>query len=194
MAEAALKDDGAPEPGKGAAAKGGSAKAAAAKDAGRAWPDQESMDAGTLAKPLAESRWSLREFPDPGHRIVLERGTPYEAVFQPSFWANIVKRAKMQPGQSIRLLNDEMTVFADLIVLDVGTNWAVVGEYYKRSGDELLKSRPPSAAASRYRVEFNGPLDKWRVLRDDNQVVKAGFENKVQADQFMADHQRRLGQ
>jgi hypothetical protein len=197
MAEAALKQEGTPsnpppEPHKGKSEK--AKPAAEAGDAGRAWPDKAAAaDSGTLAKPLAENRWSLREFRDPGHHVVLERGTPYEAVFEPSFWANIATKAKLQPGQSVRVVNDELTLFADLVVLDCGRNWATMAEYYKRTLDELVRSRPPLREQQRHAVGFAGPIDKWRIVRADNQVIRAGFESENAAQAYLSDYLRRLG-
>lgn len=169
------------------------AKAAGAPDPGRPWPDKSTIDSGALAKALPENRWQLREFRDPGHHVVLERGTRYEAVFEPSFWANIATKAKFQPGQSVRVVNDELTIFADLVILDCGRNWATMAEYYKRTLDELVKSRPPLKQQPRHRTEFAGPIDKWRVIRDDNQVIKAGMPSEAEANGYMLDYLRRLG-
>lgn len=175
------------------AGKPGKAAKADKGDAGRPFPDKETMaEPGRLAKPLPENRWSLREFRDPGHYVVLERGTPYEAVFEPSFWASIAAKAKFQPGQSLRVVNDELTIFADLVVLDCGRNWATMAEFQKRTLDELVKSRPPLKQQQRHKVEYAGPIDKYRIIRDDNQVIKAGFESDHQANDHLRDYLRRL--
>jgi hypothetical protein len=161
-------------------------------DAGSAWPDKDNMrDAGELVKPLPESRWSLLEHKDPGHWVCLERGTSYQVVFEPSFWANIAK--KFQPGQTIWLKNDELTVHAILIILDCGRNWATVGEFLCKTMDDLVKSRPPMKMQPRHTVQFAGPIDKWRIVRADNQVIKAGFETQAMAEQYLQDYLRRLG-
>jgi hypothetical protein len=156
-------------------------------------PDKATNKPPAGPAPLAESRWSLREFKDPGHWVCLERGTPYEAVFEPSFWANIATRAKFQPGQTVYIRNDEMTVFATLIVLDCGRNWAVMGEFERRSRAYLIKARPAPRVKPQFRVEFGGPMDKYRILRDgDNSLIKAGFDSEASAQTYLLEHQARL--
>jgi hypothetical protein len=147
----------------------------------------------TLSRPLAESRWSLREHKDPGHWVCLERDTPYEKVFDPSFWANIAVRARFQPGQSVYVTNDELTVFARLIVLECGRNWVVMGEYDKKTREDLVRARPPSKERPRHRISHGGPIDKFRILRDDNQVIKSGFESEAAAQAYLDNYLRLIG-
>jgi len=170
------------------------APAKPAADAGRPWPDKASMDPGVNAKPLPENRWSLLEHKDPGHWICLERGTPYEAVFEPSFWANIVMRAKLQPGQTVDVTNDEQSVFAVLKVLDCGRNWAVMGEFYFKSRDDMVKARPPLKSRPKHVIGWGGPVDKFRVIREsDNAVIKTGFDSEAAAQTFLTGYERQLG-
>jgi hypothetical protein len=151
-------------------------------------------DREVMAKPLPESRWSLLEQNDPGHWVCLERGTPYESVFEPSFWANIVKRAKFAPGQTIRLVNDEMTVFAELKILECGRNWAVVGEWMRKNREDLERSRPPTKKGAEHHIGWGGPIDKFRILRKgDNAVIRAGFESEAQARIFLDNYLRQIG-
>lgn len=150
-------------------------------------------DLGELAKPLAIDRCFLREHKDPGIWICLERGTPYDKVFEPSFWANVALAKRFEPGQTITVRNDEMTVFAELIILDCGRNWATVAEYSRKTLDELTKSRPPLKQQPRHKVEHAGPVEKWRIVRDDNQVIRSRFDSEAQAQTYLNEYLRRLG-
>ena len=178
-----------------ASAKAAPAKAAAkpAADAGRAWPD-ENRDPGRLAKPLAVSRCALLEHMDPGYSVCLERGTPYEAVWEPSFWANFAMWKKIQPGQTVHVSNDEQSFFAVLKVLDCGRNWAVMGQFHFVSRDAMVRARPPLKQRPKHIVQWAGPIDKFRVLREaDNAVIKTGFDSELAATTYVADYERRLG-
>jgi hypothetical protein len=167
-------------------------------DPGRPWPDkasaQAAKDAGQLAKPLAIDRCRLLEHEDPGFWVCLEAGTPYEEVFKPAFWANVIREKQFKVGQTIRLRNDEMSVFAELVVLEVGDakNWAIVGEYSKRTIDELVKSRPPQKTQPRHVIRHRGPVEKFSVVREDGQVIRSRFETEAAAQGFLADHLRRM--
>ena len=98
-------------------------------DAGRPWPDAKDK----LARPLASERCTSLEYKDPGHWICLETGTPYEEVFRPSFWANVIRERQMEVGQTIKVRNDEMTVFADGRAILKGTqDPAVARSLYAR--------------------------------------------------------------
>lgn len=145
--------------------------------------------------PLPESRWSLREHKDPGHWVCLERGTPYEQVFEPLFWASIAGKARFQPGQTVRVINDELTVFAELVILECGRNWAIMGEFTKKTRDQLVAGRPPAKQAIATRIEYAGPIDRWRVIRlSDQAVIKAGLDSEATAFAYNTDYLRRVSQ
>jgi hypothetical protein len=54
-----------------------------------------------------------------------------------------------------------------------------MGEFDRKTREELTRSRPPVKEQPKHRVEYAGPIDKFRVLRDDNQVIKTGFESEA---------------
>jgi hypothetical protein len=146
-----------------------------------------------VAAPLTEARWSLREHKDSQHWVCLDRDTPYEAVFEPQFWANIARRFK-QSGETIMVTNDQRTVFAMLIVLQFGPNWARVGEWYKKTAEQLVQTAPNAGSAEQYRVEDGGPIDRWRVLRlSDQAIVAKGLENEASAYAYLANMLKRSG-
>jgi hypothetical protein len=42
-------------------------------------------------------------------------------------------------------------------------------------------------------LSFNGPVDKYRIVRrSDRKVLKAGFATEAAALQFLAEHKRKL--
>lgn len=149
-----------------------------------------------LAKPLGMERCRLVEHEDPGFWVCLESGTPYEEVFRPSFWANVVREKQFRVGQTIKVRNDEMTVFAELIIIEVGENrnWCRVGECYRKSIEDLVRSRPVEAAQEEYVARHLGPIEKWSVVRKrDGSIVRGRFESQAAAEGFKRDHEKRTG-
>lgn len=180
------------------AGKGVGKGAAADKDPGRPWPDKESQAAAPFrTAPLAEGRCFLREHKDPGIWVCVERGTPYEALFDPTFWSSVARSKRFQPGQTIYAQNDETSWFAELKIVECGASWARVVEWNYQTVAEMAEKHAGRAgggdARSQHRVEWGGAIDKFRILRlSDKTVIRTGFDTDLEANRYLDDHLRRV--
>jgi hypothetical protein len=144
-------------------------------------------------EPLQADRWSLREHRDSSNYIVLPRGTPYEAVFEPSFFANVA--SKLKRGHTVYVTDDELSFTSKMLIVDGGANFSVLAEVYKRTTAEMMQGRPPVKEMMSYDVGWGGPIDRWRIIRtSDRAVIIKNIESEAEAHARKADLLRRLGQ
>src|SRR5690349_11175288 len=113
--------------------------------------------------PLLRHRWRARES---GvlwneHEIVPEAGTPLERVLERDYWANIA--AKMRAGDTLIVMPDDAAWRAELLVWDVGHNYALVSPLWHAKRPEFEKT--PGGSEDDFEVAFAGPIKKWRVIR-----------------------------
>jgi hypothetical protein len=140
------------------------------------------------AAPLSFDRWQLKEHRNPGHWICVQAGVTIEQLLEPAFWANVARN--LQPRSTVEVHWDDASQFAELYVLDAGRNWASV-DVLRHHAD--LKRPNLKHLAEQYEVGFNGPVDRFRILRlSDREVIKAGFATEVDAHKFLADYKRKL--
>jgi hypothetical protein len=158
-----------------------------AKSDARGKDKAEKVAEFTPAPPLGEDRWQLREHRNPGHWVCVPAGTTIEQLLEPAFWANVARH--LQRSTTVEVHWDDASQFAELYVLDAGRNWASVDVL--RHKKEL--KRPQLRSEEQFEVHFNGPVDKFRIVRiSDRSVIKAGFATEVSALQFLADYKRKL--
>lgn len=139
------------------------------------------------APPIGEDRWQLKEHRNPGHWICVPVGTTLEQLLVTGFWANVARH--LSARTTIEVHWDDASQFAELYVLDCGRNWASVDVLRHK---EQLR-RPQSLEQEEYQVSFNGPVDKWRIVRiSDRQPIKAGFATEGDAYRYLAEYKRRL--
>src|SRR6266436_5430193 len=126
---------------------------------------KDGADAETEFKPtpVGEDRWQLKEHRNPGHWICVQVGTTVEHLLEPAFWANVARH--LVPRSTIEVHWDDASQFAALYVLDAGRNWASVD--ILRHNEELKRPmlKHPS---EQYEVAFNGPVDKFRIMRQSD--------------------------
>lgn len=121
---------------------------------------------------------------------IIEEGTPYEALFTPTFWASHAHQIEM--GDMIRCEPDEGHYTADLRVQSVGLGGIKVEEYYKK---DWKVADAPLSLMTDYKVEYAGPHHKWRVTRKADKHVEAkGFTNEAEANRWLATNAKRLQQ
>lgn len=158
----------------GDAGKGG-VDAAAGKGAKAPKKDASAVES-TPAPPIGEDRWQLKEHRNPGHWICVPVGTTIEQLLVTGFWANVARH--LSARTTIEVHWDDASQFAELYVLDCGRNWASVDVL--RHKKELR--RPQVDQQEEFLVGFNGPVDKWRIVRiSDRAPIKAGFATEGDA-------------
>lgn len=140
---------------------------------------------------LHPSRFALAEHKFNRWAIIQPAGEAFEEVLKPGYWAHV--GASLRIGDEIRVINDEMNVYARLLVVTCERLWANV---------HVLDFQPIEAAteggSSEYsvKVEWAGPHDKHRVFRmrdGQKDVLSAKHETKELALKWAAEHMKTVG-
>ena len=112
------------------------------------------------------------------YAVVLPGGTAYEDVLKPEFWAHCA--AKLRQHDTIRLIPEEGTYFAELLVLASGRGFVNMKELRLiQLGDDELEA---SSVNDQVEVKWRGPHSKWSIIRNsDGAVLKEGIVEKPDA-------------
>lgn len=91
-----------------------------------------------------------------------EINTTLEEVLEPGVWASVAKL--LNPFDRIEVRSEDCTWLAELLVLEVGKQYARVKVlHYHRLDSESMPARPlPQDALE---VAWKGPQNKWSVIR-----------------------------
>lgn len=114
----------------------------------------------------------------------VEQGVTREDVMDPSFWAHVSSQFK--PYDRIEVRVDDGLFFLELLILACDRTWAKV---YELSSHSLTASDVSLTQAeeemAEYEVKWNGPSNKFVVIRkSDNTIIKKGME-KDEASKFL---------
>ncbi len=115
--------------------------------------------------------------------VTPEVNTPFEALLDPKYWAHV--SAKFRPRDRIEVDAEDGSYFAELLVVDAGRLFAKVVVLRKH---ELVPVEIQDLSPD-FEVKWAGPHAKWRVVRKkDRGSLKDGFENRQDAEMYLASH------
>lgn len=104
----------------------------------------------------------------------------------PSYWANVT--GKLRPLDRIEIVPEDMSYFAELIVLASGRNYAKVKLLQKFDIDE----KEVEADKDEYRIHFV-PSRQFRVTRiRDNKIMQENLQTKEDAATWLAMHRKEV--
>lgn len=112
-----------------------------------------------------------------------EHGTPYEALFDPSYWSHV--SVKMKPTDEIKVKAEDGSYSALLEVQDAGKLYAKVTEIWHKK-HEAVEVTQGGITVEGYEVKWRGPILRWCVLRGKD-CLKDGME-KGAAISWMQSH------
>jgi len=135
------------------------------------------------AEPVTMMRLSLEDEVNTRFRVTVKQGVTREQCLDESFWAHVSMR--MSPGDTITVRPDDMAWELVLHVVNVGPQFAHVLE---KAFYNLKPPTPIAKLPSIYKVEFAGPIHKWRFLRD-GKMMRDGFATEDLAQRAAAQHQ-----
>ncbi len=115
--------------------------------------------------------------------VVPEHGTPFEALFDPAYWAHVA--AQLKPCAEITVHAEDGSYYGRLLVRDAGRLYATVAklEYIELQKIDVQEGSPMPPG---YDVKFRGPIQKWCVLRGKD-VLKDG-QSKEAAQLWLREH------
>jgi hypothetical protein len=133
---------------------------------------------------LSADRLELAEFAANTFRCRPLAETPIENVLAPEYWAHTA--TKVRSGDTITVLPEDRSYFAELLVLDCGRTWAKV--HLLRKHDLKPISRP-EVKMDGYTVKWRGPAAKYSVIRDnDKTVLSENHATKEAAMGWLSEH------
>ncbi len=118
---------------------------------------------------------------------VAEAGTTIEDIQNPEYWS--FHSQKLSPWDKIEVQWEDMTKYAEVMVLDCAKTWAKV---YVLREDQIAKGRlreETDVAVARilasHEVMHRGPR-KWSVVRkSDREVIKEDIELRDDAEEWL---------
>lgn len=134
------------------------------------------------------SRFQAAEYARTYYVYTVEAGTPYEALFDPAYWAHICSEKGLRPYDVIEVRADEGLYFAQLLVLQADRLSARMAELFYVDLTKTKASEGKINPAS-VRVKYAGPHHKYRVERlSDNAVLAHGFADETAARAWLVEN------
>jgi hypothetical protein len=120
-----------------------------------------------------------------------------EDALKPDFWSHV--GGVVKPGDTIRLIPEKNDFYALLIVMQAARGFAKVkvidfvdltAPTAIVSADDVISDDLPGVIEDDLEVAYKGPHLKHCVIRkSDKQILKDCISAKVEAEQWMRDHQ-----
>lgn len=137
---------------------------------------------------IGVNRLTGAEFSRNIHVVTAEPGMPFERCLQADAWAYHAE--KMNVADRIEVMADDMTWWAELIVMSLGRNWASVRKlrYVSLTTADVEQTKAGLTMAD-FTVKHRGPHRKWSVIRNsDQEVVFDGGQEQSTATNWLHDH------
>lgn len=149
---------------------------------------------GTLSPTTTRYRLLERDMhrasEDVQWNVVVPPTVPYAAIIaDTAFWANVARL--MRVGNFIYVNAADNSYFAMLVVLDLGVNWAKVGELWRKEFEPQMTAGDRDIPG--YELKWDRLQKHYFMRLSDRHVVASGFESRSQAYAALADHVLRLG-
>lgn len=112
---------------------------------------------------------------------------PYETLLRSDYWAHVVHNFMI--GNRIRVMPRDHSWFAELLIRDIGPNWAKVGAIVPKVSFDALVPQEQTVRVDGFHVEWQSPATKYVVTRDsDKATIAKGFKTKPEAEAAMVMH------
>ena len=109
-----------------------------------------------------------------------------EQALDSGYWSHVADQ--MQPLDHIELRAEDGSWVADLIVAFCDRNYAKV---VLKNITKLDEDRSAPISSIKFKVEWKGPHLKYSVIRtSDDQVLRHDMRTRIEAEQWMADHEK----
>jgi len=116
---------------------------------------------------LDPSRMKPAEYERTLYVVTAQPGSTQEDLLKREYWSHVAN--KLKPYDKLEVRANDGTFYAEYLVLDCSRVWAKVAllAWYPLSTKDVSVT-----ASDRYRTEWAGPYDKWRIVRNaDNEVI-----------------------
>lgn len=140
-----------------------------------------------MVRKISEARFKPSDFVSKNFTIVVESGTTMEDIMKPEYFCHVAKY--LEVGNEIKVMSDDMSLYARLIVLNSTNVSARVFalEYHDLSDAETSVSALGVVTSEDYEVVFRGIHSKWSIVKKDGgQVVIDGLDDRRTAERELA--------
>jgi hypothetical protein len=136
--------------------------------------------------PITSGRVKLAEHARNAHVVVLPKGMTIDDAKDPAIWAHVT--GKIKPRDRMELWAEDRAWFADVVVFEASVHSVKFAVLTHIVLDTVALRPGASTAMSGYHVDFGGPVDQYRVIRDaDSQLMTQGL-SASEAQQWIIDH------
>lgn len=135
------------------------------------------------AEPVTLNRLALEDEVNTRFRVTVKEGTTPEQCMDEAFWAHLTTR--IIPGDTLIVRPDSGSWELVLNVINAGHNFAHV---HKKAFYDLVPAEPLKALPSLYKVDYSGPVHKWRFLRD-GKMMRDGYASEALARRAAQQHE-----
>lgn len=145
--------------------------------------EEPKLEVVKKAEPITMHRMAAEVEVNTHWRMTVKQDTTPEQCMDEGYWCHVTNR--LIPGDTLIVRPDDSSWELILNVVNCGQNFAHV---HKKSFCELVSSEPRTPAPSIYKVEFAGPIHKWRFLRE-GKMMRDGFATEALAQRAASQHQ-----
>lgn len=132
---------------------------------------------------MTSGRMKLAEHARNVHIVSVPVGVTFDDVSVPSYWAHVAHQIK--PKDRLELWAEDRSWFADAIVVKASRLEVHIRAVAYLDMDAVAE--PAAARKDGYHVDFGGPVDLYRVIRNgDARIMTLGL-TKPEAEQWIAD-------
>lgn len=117
--------------------------------------------------------------------VILPGSVPIEEALKSEYWAHV--GSKLRQHDTINIFPEDGTRFVEAIVLLAGRGFAHL--HVIRDVALAAEEDASDPALASLKVKFNGPHDRWTVIRvSDGEKLKTGCLNQAEAQRWVVDH------
>jgi len=138
---------------------------------------------------LPTGRMKLAEHLIQIYSVTVPFGTKFDQIMQPGYWRQ--ETQKLRIGTHLYVEPDDGCWFGWLKVIDVDKSGAKVSKLLYTDVAGYGKSE----IVPGYKVDFAGPINRWRVTKgdgNDSVELKNGFVTRGAANKFAMEHAERM--
>lgn len=136
------------------------------------------MENALILRPhlLSEAQFGRKEY-----RVTLEQGTQYEDMFDPSFWAHVALKLKVD--DLIQVKPADGSWWAELLVRSKGRVSVTVAELRKV---DFADAKQSSGDEGQYEIKWRGPNAKWSAVHKVTKAIAVeGLETKEEVSAWL---------
>lgn len=112
----------------------------------------------------------------------VEQGVTRKDILMPEFWSHVA--SQLRPYDRLEVRVDDGTYFSELLVLSCDRTWAKLKElsYHSLTTQDVSQTQ---AEMAKFEVKWNGPSNKFVVIRKSDKAIIKKHMEKDEAVTFL---------